>query len=79
MLFTWDTENLCIVFRGWRIDSTFTLVWSLLAIVLLTAGYELVRELTRRYESKSQREIESLPSEFFCFSYYLLSFTSEPL
>ncbi|KAH5272684.1 copper transporter [Parastagonospora nodorum] len=51
MLFTWDTTDLCIVFRGWRITGTGSLIVSLLAIVLLTAGYEAVREASRRYEA----------------------------
>lgn len=53
MLFTWDTTNLCIVFKEWRVTGTLSLVWSLLGVVVLTAGYELVRELSRRYEAKS--------------------------
>lgn len=51
MLFTWSTENLCIIFPTWRISSTNSLVLSLLAVTLLTAGYEAVRELARRYEA----------------------------
>ncbi|KAF2831227.1 Ctr copper transporter [Ophiobolus disseminans] len=51
MLFTWDTTDLCIVFRGWRISGTGSLIASLLAIILLTAGYEAVREASRRYEA----------------------------
>jgi hypothetical protein len=51
MLFTWDTTNLCIVFHGWRITNTGSLIVSLLAIVLMTAGYEAVREASRRYEA----------------------------
>jgi copper transporter 1 len=51
MLFTWDTTDLCIVFRGWRITGTGSLIVSLLAIILLTAGYEAVREASRRYEA----------------------------
>ncbi|KAF1353634.1 Ctr copper transporter family-domain-containing protein [Delphinella strobiligena] len=61
MLFTWDTKNLCIIFRSWHVTGTMSLIGSLLAIILLTAGYELVRELTRRYETISQQEISSLP------------------
>ncbi|KAF2498395.1 Ctr copper transporter [Lophium mytilinum] len=53
MLFTWDTQDLCIVFRQWHVSGTFSLLWSLLAIVLLTAGYEAVREVSRRYEAYS--------------------------
>ncbi|KAF2806590.1 Ctr copper transporter family protein [Mytilinidion resinicola] len=53
MLFTWGTQDLCIVFRQWHVSGTFSLLWSLLAIVLLTAGYEAVREISRRYEAYS--------------------------
>ncbi|KAI4720380.1 Ctr copper transporter [Aureobasidium sp. EXF-10727] len=63
MLFTWDTNNLCIVFKSWRVTSTFSLLWSLLAIIALTAGYELIRELSRKYETKVQREIDALPRQ----------------
>merc|ERR1712093_3722 len=63
MLFTWDTNNLCIVFKSWRITSTMSLVWSLLGVMLLTAGYELVREMSRRYEAKVQREIDDMPND----------------
>ncbi|KAF2026490.1 ctr copper transporter family protein [Setomelanomma holmii] len=58
MLFTWDTTNLCIVFRGWHVSGTGSLIVSLLAIVLLTAGYEAVREASRRYEAYSSRVVE---------------------
>ncbi|KAI9682892.1 MAG: hypothetical protein M1829_006328 [Trizodia sp. TS-e1964] len=67
MLFTWDTTNLCIIFRQWRIHDTLSLLLSLFAIVALTAGYELVREITRRYESSSSIQLASLPSEY-CLS-----------
>lgn len=53
MLFTWSTKNLCIVFKGWRVTGTWSLIFSLLAIVALGAGYEAVRELARRYEARS--------------------------
>lgn len=65
MLFTWDTNNLCIVFKSWRVTSTMSLIWSLVGVMLLTAGYELVRELSRRYEAKVQREIDDMPSKYF--------------
>jgi hypothetical protein len=64
MLFTWDTQNLCIVFKSWRVTSTMSLLWSLLGVMLLTAGYELIREISRRYEAKVQREIDDMPSKF---------------
>ena len=65
MLFTWDTTNLCIIFRWWHITSTFTLLISLIAVALLTSGYELVREVSRRYEMSSAEYVNSLPSECY--------------
>ncbi|KAI3322237.1 Ctr copper transporter [Xylariaceae sp. AK1471] len=50
MLFTWDTTNLCIVFRQWHVRGSASLVFSLLAIVAICAGYEALREATRKYE-----------------------------
>lgn len=54
MLFTWSPHNLCIIFSSWRITSTASLLLSLLAIAALTAGYEAVRELARKYEAATQ-------------------------
>lgn len=58
-------QNLCVVFRSWRVTGSVSLVATLLVIVLLTAGYEAVRELARRYESGGQRDFEASPSMFF--------------
>ena len=63
MLFTWDTTNLCIVFHWWHISSTFTLLLSLVFVALLTAGYELVRDMSRRYEATTVEYANSLPSK----------------
>lgn len=46
-----------------------------MAIVMLTAGYELVREMARRYESTVQQQIDSLPSK----SIFFQSLASKPL
>ncbi|KAK5003711.1 hypothetical protein LTR28_009832, partial [Elasticomyces elasticus] len=61
MLFTWDTNNLCIIFKWWRVHSTPSLIWSLFAVMLLTAGYELVREVSRRYEESSSKQLQDMP------------------
>lgn len=63
MLFTWDTTNLCIIFHWWHISSTLTLLISLVAVAILTAGYEVVRELSRNYESSSAEYVNSLPND----------------
>lgn len=59
MLFTWDTKNLCIVFRSWRITGPISLLLSLLAVILLGVGYELVREMARKYESKHSNQVNA--------------------
>lgn len=61
MLFTWSTENLCIVFRWWHIRSTLSLLLSLFAIILLGAGYEAVRDLSRRYELYAAEKLSNMP------------------
>lgn len=57
MLFTWSSKDLCIIFRQWRVTGTFSLILSLVAIVLLTAGYECIREISRRYEQQHSAEM----------------------
>ena len=61
MLFTWDTTNLCIIFRQWHVYSAFSLIVSLLGVAILTAGYEFVREASRRYEASSAEYVNKLP------------------
>lgn len=63
MIFTWDYNNLCIVFSSWRITNAFTLFLSLLAVVALTAGYEAVREASRRYEARQVDMLQNMPSK----------------
>jgi copper transporter 1 len=65
MLFTWDTTNLCIVFPSWRITGTLSLIVSLLAVVALTAGYEAIREVSRRYEERLEKNVREAPRKYF--------------
>lgn len=60
MLFTWDTANLCVVFRSWRVTGTISLIFTILFVVALTAGYEAVREVSRRSDDRIARRIESI-------------------
>jgi copper transporter 1 len=64
MLFTWDTTDLCIVFRQWHISSTFGLLVSLVAVVVICAGYEALREGIRRYDAALARRVETAPRKF---------------
>ncbi|KAE8386562.1 Ctr copper transporter [Aspergillus alliaceus] len=59
MLFTWSSKDLCIIFRRWRVNGPFSLIVSLVVIVLLTAGYEGVRQLTRRYETAQAQRLNA--------------------
>jgi copper transporter 1 len=77
MLFTWDTTNLCIVFPSWRVTGTFSLIWSLIAVVALTAGYEAIREVSRRYEERVAENAKNAPRKSYTvvvFCYYCLDF-----
>ncbi|KAH8815089.1 CTR2 long splice variant [Xylogone sp. PMI_703] len=62
MLFTWDTRNLCIIFRWWHIRTTTGLFLSLLAVVALTAGYEALRQASRQYEAWVAKKYEEVPT-----------------
>jgi hypothetical protein len=74
MLFTWNTNNLCIVFSWWHITSTFSLVISLLAIVALGAGYEALREGIRQYEAAVNKRVETAPRKYISWNPFFSSF-----
>ncbi|KAJ5769375.1 hypothetical protein N7520_003934 [Penicillium odoratum] len=59
MIFTWSSDNLCIIFRQWRITGPISFLLSLILIVLLTAGYEGVRQITRKYEAAHARRLNA--------------------
>ncbi|KAI9852416.1 MAG: hypothetical protein M1838_000734 [Thelocarpon superellum] len=63
MVFTWETQNLCIIFPQWQITDTLSLIWSLCIIVLVTAGYELLRNASRRYEARCAQLAIRLPDD----------------
>jgi len=62
MIFTWDSTNLCIIFRQWRITGTISLLMSLVAIVVLTAGYEGLRRVSSRYEVSHEARMSAYSS-----------------
>jgi copper transporter 1 len=63
MLFTWDTTNLCIVFRQWHVRSTTSLVFSLVAVLLLAVGYEALRSVSRSYEQAIAKRVQATPRD----------------
>jgi solute carrier family 31 (copper transporter), member 1 len=52
MLFNWDTEKICIVFSWWKVNSIGFLILSCLIVTFLAASFELLRYLSREYDSK---------------------------
>jgi len=62
MIFTWDSTNLCIIFRQWRVTGTLSLLMSLVAIVILTAGYEGLRRASARYEMSHEARMSAYSS-----------------
>ncbi|PTB81441.1 Ctr copper transporter [Trichoderma longibrachiatum ATCC 18648] len=63
MLFTWDTTNLCIVFRQWHVRSTASLIFSLLAVVLLGIGYEALRSVSPAPQHAYRDDDEEIVTE----------------
>ncbi|ORX99445.1 Ctr copper transporter [Basidiobolus meristosporus CBS 931.73] len=59
MVFNWDYENLCVVFRWWRITSFSTLLISFVLVFALTASYEMLRDYTRNWERKVQLSLQN--------------------
>jgi len=50
MLFTWDTKDLCVVFRWWHVRGPWSLLFTLLGVVALGMSYEFLRHLARKYD-----------------------------
>lgn len=63
MLLNWDVKNVCIVSSQWHIRSTFDLIASLVAVILIAAGYEALRAASRKYELAVTRRVGSAPSK----------------
>lgn len=51
MIFTWDTTDLCIIFKWWHIRTSLGLWISLAAIVGLGAIYEYLRAWGRKLDT----------------------------
>ncbi|KAJ1893012.1 copper transpport protein, partial [Kickxella alabastrina] len=50
MSFNWSTENVCVLFDFWRINSTTSLAVSFALVFVLGYLYELARTRVRRWE-----------------------------
>ncbi|CEP07857.1 hypothetical protein [Parasitella parasitica] len=52
MLFNWQVENTCVVFRWWHISGPISMILSCVAIFLIAAGYEWIRAYSTSIESR---------------------------
>lgn len=52
MLFNWQIENTCVVFRWWHIKGPISLIVSCIAIFCIAAGYEWIRSYVSLVETK---------------------------
>lgn len=75
MLFTWDYENVCVVFKWWHIYNAFDLVLSVIAIAVLAAGYEFLKYRYKQFVRKNRGFKGTYSavrfSGFFFFFFYL--------
>ncbi|RHZ48852.1 hypothetical protein Glove_541g31 [Diversispora epigaea] len=62
MLWNWETKNVCIVFSWWSANSVPSLIFSCLIVLLLAVSFEVLRNLSRKYDLKiysaAHRELE---------------------
>ncbi|KAG7817845.1 hypothetical protein KL942_003361 [Ogataea angusta] len=56
MTLTTDYENVCVLSSSWMITSVQSLVLSLVAVFALSAGYELLKNWTARWEARSYKQ-----------------------
>jgi len=57
MLWNYQIEGTCIVFRSWHITGGFTFVISFIIIVLLSITYEWLRKLQRAVDIQTAQQV----------------------
>lgn len=62
MIFTWDWENTCIIYKWWHVKSLTDFVLSFIAIVILGMGYEFTKFFFTRWEKSHINVILSTTS-----------------
>lgn len=53
MHFTWETTDLCVIFKWWHVRTQIGLMMTLAAIMSLSAGYEYLRYQIRRLDNEA--------------------------
>lgn len=54
MIFTWDWENTCVVYKWWHVKTVQGFVGTLVAIALLSMGFEFTRTWINTWKTKSR-------------------------
>lgn len=53
MLFTWDWKNTCVVYKWWHVKTFQGFIGTLIAIALLTVGYELLKSWIAKWKART--------------------------
>lgn len=53
MLFTWNTKNLCVVFKWWHVRTRMDLILTFIAVIVLGMGYEYLKSLSAKLDDLS--------------------------
>lgn len=53
MLFTWDWKNTCVVYKWWHVKTFPQFLFTLVAIVLISAGYEFSKYWFAKWNKKN--------------------------
>ncbi|KAH3670481.1 hypothetical protein OGAPHI_000996 [Ogataea philodendri] len=56
MLLNADYKNVCVLSSSWQITSFTSLIFTLIAICLISVGYELLKNWTLRWESRAYKQ-----------------------
>lgn len=72
MLFTWNYENTCIVFKWWHIRSLALFIMSFFLIIFISMGYEFFRSKITRWESKQLLQFNNANSDSSAFKQFKL-------
>lgn len=60
MLFTWDYRDTCVIFHWWHIRSLAQFITSILAIALLSMGYEYCRFSFNKWHTSQLASFQGL-------------------
>lgn len=53
MIFTWDWKNTCVVYKWWHVKTFTQFLFTLVAISVISAGYEFTKYRLAKWERDS--------------------------